>query len=65
MPNIPQEFHEKILEFLRSVADPEQWGYFDDSGCARGYGDCLDSWVGDGDHPQEKARRLIALIQQH
>ena len=61
---ISEEIQVEIIAFLQSVADAEQWGYFDDSGCARGYGDCLDSWVGHDDHPQERAQRLLSLLQQ-
>lgn len=64
MTALPESIQTEIIALLRSVADREQWGYFDDSGCAKGVGSSLESWVGDDEHPQERAERLIVLLQQ-
>jgi hypothetical protein len=38
-----------IVEFLKNIVDPNNWGYVDDSGCARGAGEYTDQYIGDLD----------------
>jgi len=45
---------EKLLE---KMGDPQNWGYFDASGCPKGRGRYQDSWIGDG-HPMDFAAAL-------
>jgi hypothetical protein len=47
-----------ILDFLRLIADKNNWGYFDPSGCPKGAGEYKEAWIGE-DHPLDIAERLL------
>jgi len=55
----------ELLDFIRSVANKDNWGYFDNSGCPKGMGRYLESWIGDGEHPKNIAERLLAQMESN
>lgn len=54
-----------MLDFLANVANKDNWGYFDPSGCPKGMGRYKDSWIGDGEHPLDAAERLLATMKSN
>lgn len=48
-----------MRETLTKIANPEEWGYIDDSGCGKGAGSYRDSWLGE-DHPIDLALRTLS-----
>lgn len=43
---------------LAEIGDKNNWGYFDESGCAKGAGSYRDSFVGD-EHPLDLIPKLL------
>ena len=54
-----------MLDLLANVANKDNWGYFDPSGCPKGMGRYKDSWIGDGEHPLDAAERLLAAMKSN
>jgi hypothetical protein len=55
-----EEDWSKIQEMFQKIQNKENWGYFDDSGCAKGYGYYEESWVAES-HPIEIAKEALAI----
>jgi len=53
-----------VEKFLSLIADRNNWGYFDPSGCPKGIGKYVESWVADGEHPTDMSRRLLQALKE-
>lgn len=53
--------NEELQSLLQKLADPMNWGYVDEFGCAKGAGSYTEAWIGKGEHPQTIASRLISV----
>lgn len=52
----------RMREAFEKIKNKENWGYFDDSGCAKGYGSYTESWVSES-HPIEIAEQALTRLE--
>lgn len=49
----------EVMKLLKLLANPNNWGFYDASGCIKSYGNIYDTtWVGE-DHPGVIAKILL------
>lgn len=53
--------NEELQSLLKKLSDPMNWGYIDESGCAKGAGSYTEAWIGKGEHPMILASRIISV----
>lgn len=53
------KYEEEVTRLLQLLADKNNWGYIDPSGCPKGIGIYNDSWIREGEHPVDMAQKLL------